>query len=308
LLALFWPQQTTYEVAVIGSHAAVTGAQKYAADTTVTISAGSRSGYSFSGWTAEGVTLGVPDSATTEFTMPANSVTVTANWTQVGGGGFQPPTTPPTQPPTQTTPPAATPTPAPLPPTVTVPTPAPANPFTDVKEADWFYSSVMHAFRSGLFGGTSETRFDPGMPMTRAMFAAVLARLDKADVSGYEESRFTDIAPGAWYLSAVEWAADKNIVGGVGVGVFGPDEPISREQMAVMLVNYFRHKGVELKTSVEETAFVDEGKISDWAKGSVKGIQRAGIIGGKPGNQFDPQGKATRAEVAAIFARVMAQS
>jgi len=179
------------------------------------------------------------------------------------------------------------------------------NPFADIKESDWFYGSVMYAYRGGLFGGVSATEFDPGAPMTRAMFATVLARLDGADSeSGPWKSEFADVAGGDWYYDAVMWAADNSIVSGVGDGRFGPNEPVTREQMAVMLVNYFRYIGADLKTTEAENVFADDGRISDWAKGAVKSVRQAGIIGGKPGNLFDPQGNATRAEVAAIFSRI----
>jgi len=187
------------------------------------------------------------------------------------------------------------------------PTPALPNPFADVKESDWFYGSVMHAYRSGLFGGTSATTFSPSLPMTRAMLARVLARLDKANLSlesGAWNSGFTDVAEDDWYHSAVMWAADRKIVSGVGGGRFGPNEPVTREQMAAMLVNYFLYKGIDLKPTAAENAFADEGKISDWAKDAVERVQRAGIIEGKSGNMFDPKGNATRAEVAAIFSRL----
>ena len=146
--------------------------------------------------------------------------------------------------------------------------------------------------------------------MTRAMFAAVLYRIEDRqsaiDDKGYAQV-FNDIVEGAWYYDAVLWAADKGIVSGVGGGKFDPNAPVTREQMAVMLWNYIQHKEYELKATAAGAAFADEEKISDWARDSVKSIQRAGIIGGKPGNLFDPQGVATRAEVATIFARFAEQ-
>ena len=82
-----------------------------------------------------------------------------------------------------------------------------------------------------------------------------------------------------------------------------PEEPVTREQIAVMLVRYAKFAGIELPKSVNPTAFEDAGKISPWAKGAVEAVQMSGLINGKPGNMFDPQGMATRAEVAAIMQR-----
>jgi len=178
-------------------------------------------------------------------------------------------------------------------------------PFTDVSEGSWYCSSVMSAYLNDLFGGTTPTTFSPGAPMTRAMFAVVLMRLDKAD-SGFENrnAEFTDVAEGSWYYGAVMWATDNNIASGLGGGRFAPNEPVTREQMSVMLTNYFRYKGASLSIEADEAVFEDEGEISVWAKDAVKSIQRAGIIGGKPNDLFDPQGNATRAEVAAVFSRL----
>jgi len=226
------------------------------------------------------------------------------------------PTTAPPPPSFPEMPPSSTaPTPAPTaPPTAVMPpvlTPAPSrpNPFTDVSEGDWFYSAVRFAYLNDLFGGTSATTFSPGQPMTRAMFATVLWRLDGTPGSGDTQPapqgpRFSDVAESAWFYGGVSWAARSGVVSGVGGGRFDPGAPVTREQMAVMLMNYFRFKGIGLNADTGAAAFADEAKISEWAKASVIAIQRAGLIGGKPGNLFDPQGSATRAEVAAIFSRI----
>ncbi|MCL2816367.1 MAG: S-layer homology domain-containing protein, partial [Oscillospiraceae bacterium] len=133
-----------------------------------------------------------------------------------------------------------------------------------------------------------------------AMFAQVLANIERVDLSVYTTSRFTDVSVGAWFTPAVEWAAAMGIVNGYGGGRFGPEDNITREQMAVMLMNYVNYKGYELPTRVT-TDFNDETSIALWAYDAVKRVQAAGIVSGKPGNIYDPQGLATRAEVATIF-------
>jgi len=185
------------------------------------------------------------------------------------------------------------------------------NPFADIGEDDWFFDAVRYANQSGLFGGLSETEFSPNGQMTRAMFATVLYRMENGKLKiendpqpSTHNSQFSDVAAGVWYYDAVAWAADNRIVSGLGVDRFGPDVPVTREQIAVMLMNYVRHSNSILRSTVSEAAFADDAGISGWARDSVGRIQRAGIIGGKPGNLFDPQGVATRAEVATIFARL----
>jgi len=178
-----------------------------------------------------------------------------------------------------------------------------------VSEGDWFYSPVRYVYLNDLFGGTTATTFSPGQPMTRAMFATVLWRLHGAPGANGPQSasqgpRFSDVPEGAWFYGGVSWAAQSGVVSGVGDGRFDPGAPVTREQMAVMLMNYFRFQGTSLGADSGAAAFSDEAKVSAWAKPSVIAIQRAGLIGGKPGNLFDPQGSATRAEVAAIFSRI----
>ena len=172
--------------------------------------------------------------------------------------------------------------------------------FPDVA-GHWAVSSIGVVGSRALYAGNEKGEFTPNGTMTRAMFAQVLANLERADLSAYGTSRFADVAVSAWYAPAVEWAAEMGIVAGSG-GRFMPGDEITREQMAVMLANYARHKQYALPAG-EAAAFGDEASIAPWARDAVKTIQAAGIIGGKPGNLYDPQGMATRAEVAAVFAR-----
>ena len=168
-------------------------------------------------------------------------------------------------------------------------------------QTHWALGHITFTSARNLFSGTSDTEFSPNMNMTRAMFATVLSRLDGVDLSAYSVSRFSDVPSGMWYSAAVEWAADKGIVTGYD-GVFNPDNNVTREQMAVMLDKYIKYKGYTLPTA-NAVEFSDGDTIAGWALDGVKSIQRAGIINGKPGGFFDPQGTATRAEVATVFAK-----
>jgi hypothetical protein len=166
----------------------------------------------------------------------------------------------------------------------------------------WAGGYIAFVAARGMFNGDGAGTFSPDGSMTRAMFAQVLANIEGVDLSAYKTSRFTDVKAGAWYAPAVEWAAGVGIVNGYGGGLFGPGDDITREQMAVMLMNYVTYKGYELPEE-QTAAFEDEAKIASWAYDAVNRVQAAGIIVGKPGNVFDPKGVATRAEVATIFAR-----
>jgi uncharacterized membrane protein len=176
-----------------------------------------------------------------------------------------------------------------------------ARTFTDVQR-HWALSNINFVSARGLFGGIGNDLFRPDSSMTRAMFAQVLANIEGIDLTAYTTSRFTDVAVDMWYAPAVEWAARVGIVNGVGDNRFAPETSITREQMAVMLVNYVNYKGYTLPAE-QTTTFSDEASISSWARDAVKMIQAAGIINGRPGNLYDPKATATRAEVATIFAR-----
>ena len=174
--------------------------------------------------------------------------------------------------------------------------------FSDT-DGHWAYANISFVAARELFSGVGDGLFSPEGSMTRAMFATVLSRLDGAELGANTYTRFSDVETEMWYTAAIEWAAEKGIVKGVGEGRFDPHAPIRREQMALMLANYAQYKGLALPETTEGAAFSDQSKISDWALAAVQAIQRAGIINGKQGNLFDPSGVATRAEVSAVFAR-----
>ena len=172
------------------------------------------------------------------------------------------------------------------------------NPFTDVNDEDWFFQSVRFAHQNNLFAGTSSTTFSPNATMTRGMMVTVLHRMVGTPLA--ENSAFSDVADGQWYANAVNWAAENGIVAGMGDGRFAPNASITREQMAQILNNYARFMGLELP-SIRTGVFNDEEQISGWASQAVSTMFEAGIISGRGNGNFDPQGNATRAEVATLL-------
>ena len=174
--------------------------------------------------------------------------------------------------------------------------------FTDIA-AHWAKEDIEFVVSRGLFSGTSNTTFSPNTAMTRGMFVTALGRLASADVSGDAKSSFTDVKSDAYYMGYIEWASKNGIVNGVGNNRFAPDQSITREQMAVIMQNYAKVIGFTLPKVHAENTFADSAKISAYAKDAVKQMQMAGVISGKNGNLFDPQGTATRAEVSAVLRR-----
>jgi streptococcal pilin isopeptide linkage domain len=179
-------------------------------------------------------------------------------------------------------------------------TPTPA--FTDIN-GHWAAEHIDFAVSRGIMSGTSSTTFEPNTVMTRGMFITMLGRVAEADVSGYTTSRFTDVNVGSYYSPYVEWAVENKIVSGTGNNQFSPNRTITREEMAVMMVNYANALNYKLPVALTAFNFTDSASISAYAKDAVAAVQQAGIIVGKDGGRFDPKGNLTRAEAATVVRR-----
>jgi len=177
------------------------------------------------------------------------------------------------------------------------------NPFTDVFESDWFYNDVKYTHQNGLFAGTGANTFSPQMPMTRGMVVTVLGRLAGIDIADYIGNSFDDVDTSQYYTPYVKWAVEMGIVSGVGNNNYAPDADISRQDLAVILYIYAVKMGIALPETETAADFDDGSDIASYAAAAVEAMQKTGIISGKPGNVFDPQGIATRAEVAAMLHR-----
>lgn len=334
-------------VTVNDSYAENSGSGEYSEGETVTIKAGERSGYKFSGWTTDdSVQFADSKSAETTFTMPSKAVTVTANWTKSsggngGGGGnvrytvsfetnggndiasktvtrnsvIKEPETPIkdgfdfegwytdkglktkydfTE-------------------KVTKNFTLYAkwtekdngewkNPFTDVKENDWFYDSVKYAYENDLMKGISNTEFAPDSDVTRAMFVTVIYRMENEPQT--EKCAFTDVESGSYYENAVAWANENGIVSGISEECFAPNEPITREQMAAIIYRYAAFKGYDITTS-SNTSYTDNDNISDYAKDAVIWAAEKSVMTGNTDGSFAPKANTTRAQAASVFMRMV---
>ena len=177
-----------------------------------------------------------------------------------------------------------------------------ANPFADVSEKDWFYGDVMFVYENGLMLGTSKTTFSPYGTATRGMMATILWRMEGSPAPKGKNS-FTDVEAGKWYADAITWTAENGIFAGYGKDKFGPDDPITREQLAAIFYRYADYKGYDLTVKGNLDKFKDADKITDYAKTAMGWAVGSGLVKGKSGNLLDPQGTATRAEIAAMLHR-----
>ena len=173
-------------------------------------------------------------------------------------------------------------------------------PFIDVDPDSWYYGAVEYAYENGLMNGVAADQFAPQTTLTRAMMAAVLANLENG--SANTSGSFSDVADGAWYADAVNWAAENGIVNGYEDGTFRPDTPLTREQMAAFLYNYAAYKGYDVSATNDLAQFSDAAQVSSWAADVVKWAVGADLLHGVGDDKLAPTGTATRAEVAAILA------
>lgn len=174
-------------------------------------------------------------------------------------------------------------------------------PFTDVGDAAWYRQSVQYVYDRGLMSGTSATTFDADDALTRAMFVTILGRIDGVRADQYASSPFRDVPHGQWFSPYVQWAAAQDIVSGYGNRRFGPDDPVTREQLAAILSRYLDYRSMALpadKNAVK--SFGDIGSVSAWAKDSVNAIGRIGLLQGDEHGNYNPAATATRAEVSVV--------
>ena len=170
--------------------------------------------------------------------------------------------------------------------------------FDDVQDGQWFVPYVQFSTARGLFSGISPTEFGPDIPMTRSMLAVVLRSMDDDKTPG-QKVDFPDVPAHEWYADAVTWAANRKIVSGYPDGRFGPEDPITREQLALMLYNYAGKPAVK----DEALTFADSASVSPYARTAINWAVQNGILSGVGGNMLSPQGLATRAVVSTMLMR-----
>ena len=179
-----------------------------------------------------------------------------------------------------------------------------AKRFVDVADDAWYKNDVDFVSSHELFVGISETEFGPNLGMTRAMMATVLYRLEnEPETTG--SIPFEDVASGKWYSEAILWASQVGIINGYGNGKFGPNDPITREQMAVMLHRYAKLLGLNTSAKGKLIRFRDGNEVSDWAEEAMRWAVGVGLFRGDDTGALNPKNAATRAEVAALFERII---
>lgn len=270
---------STYSIAVEKTgRGAVTVDRKYAEEgTRVTITAVPSEGYTLDALTVTDrsgksvkVTQGKNGKYT--FTMPAGRVTVEAEFIKTGGGYAD----------------------------CLRDAGCPIWSFRDASTAAWYHDGVHYCIEHGLMTGYPDRLFVPGGDTSRAMAATILWRLQGSPVVNYAMG-YDDVDQSAWYAEAVRWAAAEGIITGYGNGSFGPDDPITREQLAVML---WRYAGSP--ASLRELRFSDAGEAGSYAVDALRWAVEDGILSGSGDGRLDPKGLATRAQTAQMLKSLLA--
>ena len=175
-------------------------------------------------------------------------------------------------------------------------------PFTDLDKTGWYLDSVRWALAGGVMQGTGRNTFSPDASTTRGQLVTMLWRLAGEPASD-SAAAFSDVAPGAWYAGAVNWAAENKIVEGYADNTFGPDKQITREQLAAVLCRYAQSQGTDVSQGADLRVYTDAGTVSGWAESAVAWAVHQGIITGVGKDQLSPKTSATRAQVAAMLMR-----
>ena len=173
--------------------------------------------------------------------------------------------------------------------------------FSDVPNGAWYEDAVNWCRENGIISGTGNNTFSPDMTMSRAMLATVLYRVEGSP-SVNTAVKFSDVVEGAYYEKAVAWSSENGIMSGYGNGLFGSDDPVTREQLATIL---WRYAGSPDAGEVE--SFADAADISGYALNAVDWARANGIISGVGNNSFNPKGDASRAQVAVILYRYLSE-
>ncbi len=177
--------------------------------------------------------------------------------------------------------------------------------FLDIAANAWYKDAVQYAYDNGLMTGVSAHEFAPEATTTRAMIVSMLARLE--GVESAESAGFADVAANDWYATAVNWAAASGITSGTGDGNFSPNTAITREQLAAILMNYAQYKGQDVSARATLDTYNDATAISSWANDVMSWAVAEGLLTGVTNDQLQPQGNATRAQVAAILQRFLSE-
>ena len=185
------------------------------------------------------------------------------------------------------------------------PVPALALSFTDVPDSYWAHDAIYELSSQGYVNGYPDGTFKPGSQIIRAEFVTIMDKVLKLTSYTPQAPMFSDVNPDDWFYQGVDTAVYAGIAKGYGDGTFGSDRPITREEIACVLVQALGETDEAMASMSAKTNFTDDASISSWARGFVVVAVKDGLLKGYPDGSFGPQGTATRAEACAMIANFL---
>ena len=174
---------------------------------------------------------------------------------------------------------------------------APANPFTDVRQGDYFYDAVLWAVENGITNGTSATQFSPNQTCTRAQTVTFLWRAAGSPKANSTNNPFTDVTPGAYYYDAVLWAVENGITNGTSATTFSPDNTVTRGQVVT-----FQYRAAKAQAATGNNPFVDV-RTGEYYADAVQWAVNNGITNGTSATTFGPNEGCTRGQIVTFLFR-----
>lgn len=178
----------------------------------------------------------------------------------------------------------------------------PVDPFKDTANNAWWHDGIHYCVQQGLMNGVASDQFAPNGTTTRAMIVTILWRMEGSPATSYGMS-FTDVPAGQWYTEAIRWAQSTGVVTGYDAKTFGPNDNVTREQLAAILYRYTAHKGGDVSKRSTLAQFTDVNQISSWALENIQWANAVGMVNGRTDTTIVPKGNATRAEAASMIQR-----
>ena len=289
----------TLTVDLNGGNGTTTGG-KYTEGEEISIDAGTKSGYRFTGWTSSnGGTFDDDSSASTTFTMPANDTTITANWKKKSSGSSYSLTEgiPKDE---EKEPDKSEEKPEDEKPENTE-TLIPSAGFDDVGIFDWYYEAVVYVSENGIMNGVGGNKFGPGTELKREMLATILWNME-GKPEPKDISPFLDVMSGEYYSKAIAWAGENGIISGYGAE-YGVGEAVTRQDFAAILYRYAVYKGYDVSVGEDTNilSYADAFEISEYAVSAMQWACGEGIIHGDDTASLNPTGKTIRAEAASML-------
>ena len=179
-------------------------------------------------------------------------------------------------------------------------------PFSDVDSKEWYYDYVKTVYEEGIMVGKTPNGFCPDDNMTRAEIVTIFYRLAERFETGLGANlSFTDTKKDDWYADYLGWAVSAEIVCGYPNGEYRPNNPITRQELAKLIVEFLKYVIANIESEALVDSFKDAGKFEDWAVGYIESLRETGLMGGDENGNFNPDKTASRAEVSTVIVRML---